>query len=125
LKVGITAIAPGSTTTGGYQIGFDCIYYQVTVGSQTQMALVSATGTNQYYGSCAGAKAMPVLDFSNQATAGTSSLSVKITPSTYDNCHQYGYYGVGGCPMNTIYSTNIISGNINIYTNMTVAAPNS
>lgn len=140
LIVALDASSPGSISSNGQNVVFNCVKYDVTVrpsgstsGGQTQTEFVSTTGKDGT-GPCAGATAKTSKDFSSLLTPGHGQMDVIVKVTYYDSCRQsqlpqymsctaWGCTPAGnlyaGCALNQVYYTHHISTDIRIYTNGT------
>ncbi len=106
LRVTVTGGQPTTIASGSYTAQYSCMRVTVTVGSDTQEAFVTNTGSDGT-GSCAGAKSSETLDFSGSLTPGHGSVSVKVSEAQYDNCsNQWPWYNIAmsGCALHDVYT---------------------
>ena len=122
LKVTVSGGQPTTIAAGGMTAQYSCMRVTVTVGSDTQEAFVTNTGSAGT-GTCQGAVASQTLDFSHTLTPGHGTVSVKVSEAQYDNCsnqyselcswgNMYCYYpysfniAASGCALHNVYSVN-------------------
>jgi hypothetical protein len=115
VRAGFPTVIPGT----GFTAGFSCVRYRVRVGSKTMTAFVTNSGQNVTFGPCAGARTFVTLDFSDQLYPGHPAMTVRISSPEYDNCRLYGNVYGSGCPITAVYSTHVVTGSIEVQTDIT------
>lgn len=137
LQVSVTAGNGIPLAGSGFTPGFNCEMFNIQVGDVQETAFVKKQNYTDYplmyefefSDPCQNAQTTWTYDFSSALAPGHSNVPIVINGAQYDNCRKldagsnyyYLYTGtpaveVGGCPMDTVYSSHTVDGFIQVTT---------